>query len=97
MRFLVSAPLKFNTEGILLVVLCSIERICALISIQTVNQVNVFIAEVEVEHIDVLSESLFVDRFWDDDNSPLQHPANDNLCDRLVVFCSNVFEDRVFQ
>lgn len=58
--------------------------------IQHADGLHVFLIEGKVEDIDVFLHPRFMDRLGDDDDIPLEQPAQHDLTDGLAVFVSDV-------
>ncbi len=49
------------------------------VAVEGEDCVHVFIAHVEVEHINVFCKTLLADRLWHKSNTPLGNPSEDDL------------------
>ena len=59
------------------------------------NSLHVLSINFEVEEVQILLHSLFVDGLRDDDYVALQQPAQGYLCSSLAIFLANLSEGRV--
>ena len=59
------------------------------------NLLHVLSIKFEIEEVQILLHSLFVDGLRDDDYVALQQPAQGYLCSSLAIFLANLGEGRV--
>lgn len=59
------------------------------------NFFHIIMGKRKIKHIEILHDSLLVDRFWNNHDTALNIPAKSHLCSRLAVLISNIRQDRI--
>jgi len=70
---------------------------CTCCSVHLCNLFHIFISKSKIKNIEILNHSLFMNRFWNDDHTSLNLPAQHYLSSCFAIFFTDFFQYLVFK